>query len=729
MNVIKEDGAAPIKMWTEGVPVEDKALEQLKNVARMPMVHGHVAVMPDVHWGMGATIGSVIPTRGAIIPAAVGVDIGCFTGDTTVPTMDGAHRRLDELTRTDPFLVWAVSPAHRIMAATAAARLTRRDAELVRVILDNGESVRCTPDHRFMLRDGSFREARDLRANDSLMPFYSKSDEDGYMLVSQPYSGRWQRAHWIVARSGALGTIPRFDGQRTIIHHKNFNESDNRPENLEFMGDRDHASYHRLLVERNTHWQSEDFETKRVAALRAKAETPEGHKYFAERGTKNLRKYMAERHDHFVASVAGNGKRGSPFLSAYNRSEQGRRKSAEVASREYVCPHCGKVGKGGFFFPNHIARCHDGASAPNNHKVVSVETLSEREDVYCLTVPGYENFALSCGVFVHNCGMIAQRTTLTASDLPDNLHGVRSAIEAAIPHGRTDNGGVNDRGSWGEPPPSIKGAWDLLRDDFDKIIAKHPKLAHRRVINQLCSLGTGNHFIEVCLDKEDRVWVMLHSGSRGVGGLIGGYFIERAKRTMEKFFIKLPDKDLSYLPEDTEDFDDYMRGVGWAQNYARMNRELMMSIALDRLFEEIGKPFSVDVEAINCHHNYVSKEHHFGDNVWVTRKGAVRAREGEFGIIPGSMGARSFIVRGKGNLQSFQSCSHGAGRKMSRTEAKRRFTLEDHAKATASVECRKDADVIDESPGAYKDIQAVIDAQSDLIEVVYELKQVVCVKG
>ena len=322
------------------------------------------------------------------------------------------------------------------------------------------------------------------------------------------------------------------------------------------------------------------------------------------------------------------------------------------------------------------------------------------------------------------CGMMAVQTSLKAEDLPDNLLGVRTAIEAAIPHGRTDNGGVNDRGAWGEAKAVPAG------ERLAAIIAKHPKLerASKRAGHHIGTLGTGNHFIEICLDETDAVWVMLHSGSRGIGNAIGQYFIERAKEDMRRWFINLPDADLAYLPEGSENFHDYVEGVHWAQKFALENRERMMKATLAAL-EKAGLFFQSHLVAVNCHHNYVAKEHHFGANVWLTRKGAVRAREGDLGIIPGSMGARSYIVRGKGNPESFHTCSHGAGRAMSRTEAKRRFTVEDHIAATAHVECRKDADVIDETPAAYKDIDAVMTAQTDLVEIVHTLRQVVCIKG
>jgi len=328
------------------------------------------------------------------------------------------------------------------------------------------------------------------------------------------------------------------------------------------------------------------------------------------------------------------------------------------------------------------------------------------------------------------CGMMAVQTDLNARDLPDNLHAIRTAIESAVPHGRTNHGGKGDKGAWGHIPLRNNEGWAALKPRYDAILEKHPKLDRGNHANHLGTLGTGNHFIEVCLDEAEMVWFMLHSGSRGVGNRMGSYFIEVAKKDMQKFFINLPDKDLAYFSEGTEHFDEYVEAVEWAQDFARTNRDLMMEQVVNAVREsgEV-RPFQATVQAINCHHNYVARERHFGQNILVTRKGAVRAGAGDMGIIPGSMGARSYIVRGKGNLESFSSCSHGAGRAMSRAEAKRRFSIEDHKRLTAGVECRKDAEVIDETPAAYKPIEAVMAAQSDLVEIVHTLRQVVCVKG
>ncbi|MEQ1755547.1 MAG: RtcB family protein [Micropepsaceae bacterium] len=319
------------------------------------------------------------------------------------------------------------------------------------------------------------------------------------------------------------------------------------------------------------------------------------------------------------------------------------------------------------------------------------------------------------------CGMAAVMTNITASQLPDSLRAIRSDIERVIPVGQ---------GSHKQPPRPAESAWySRHKSGWEAIEAKHPKITEKKsAALQIGTLGGGNHFIELCLDEADRLWVMLHSGSRNVGNRIGMYFIAKAKDEIEAAGLKLADRDLAWLGEGSQSFNDYVEAVGWAQDYARSNREVMMAAVLKVLHDTWPGIGTLDV-AVNCHHNYVEREEHFGERVWLTRKGAVRARKGELGIIPGSMGARSFIVRGLGNPDSFESCSHGAGRAMSRTAAKQRFSLEEHIAATAHVECRKDTGVIDETPMAYKDIDAVMAAQSDLVEIVHTLRQIVCVKG
>ena len=326
------------------------------------------------------------------------------------------------------------------------------------------------------------------------------------------------------------------------------------------------------------------------------------------------------------------------------------------------------------------------------------------------------------------CGMNAVRTTLTASDLPDNLARLRSAIEAEVPVGFEQHEWSRVQGS--RQARAVRPLGDRLAHIVERHrgIAKMLRQFERTWICQAGTLGGGNHFIEICLDEEQRVWIMLHSGSRGIGNVIGRYFIAAAQKDMRRHQLQLPDADLAYFSEGSTVFDDYVEAVNWAQDYALLNRSEMMRRVLDVL-AKFAPPFRLDGEAINCHHNYIARETHGNEDLYVTRKGAISARQGELGIIPGSMGARSFIVRGKGKPESFCSCSHGAGRSMSRSEAKRRFNRFDLAEQTAGIECRKDGGVVDEIPAAYKDIDAVMAHQSDLVEVVHTLRQVVCIKG
>ncbi|MBM3396855.1 MAG: RtcB family protein, partial [Betaproteobacteria bacterium] len=317
------------------------------------------------------------------------------------------------------------------------------------------------------------------------------------------------------------------------------------------------------------------------------------------------------------------------------------------------------------------------------------------------------------------CGMNAVRLSLTASELPDNLHRLRSAIEAAVPVGFNQHQASKVRGSRQQRSARV------LDQRLDTIAGKHPglmKMQKRFNETWMCQLGTlggGNHFIELCLDEAQRVWVMLHSGSRGIGNVMGRYFIEAARKDMRRHQVNLPDQDLSYLAEGSVLFDDYVEAVDWAQDYAMLNRQEMMRLIVDVLQQTLSPSIGgwrTEDEAINCHHNYVMKETHWGEELYVTRKGAISAREGELGIIRGSMGAKSYIVRGLGNSQSLCSCSHGAGRRMSRSAAKRKFKRADMEEQTRGVECRKDGGVIDEIPAAYKDIDEVMANQSDLVE-------------
>jgi tRNA-splicing ligase RtcB (3'-phosphate/5'-hydroxy nucleic acid ligase) len=322
------------------------------------------------------------------------------------------------------------------------------------------------------------------------------------------------------------------------------------------------------------------------------------------------------------------------------------------------------------------------------------------------------------------CGMIAVRTSLTANDFDEpRLKRLYDQIARDVPVGRDQH----------REGRALVDAARPFKRRLGRILEKHPQLEKRfpRTQNWVCQLGTlggGNHFIEVCLDEQSQVWLMLHSGSRGIGNAIGTYFIELARRDAERRELRLPDRDLAYFEEGAEHLDDYVEAVSWAQDYAAANRNAMAELVLDAMRRHLPS-FEITGEAVNCHHNYVERERHYGADVWVTRKGAIRARAGDLGIIPGSMGACSYIVRGKGSDESFHSCAHGAGRRMSRTQAQKSYTAQDVVEQTRGVVCRKDRGVVDEIPGAYKPIDEVMANQTDLVETLHTLKQVICVKG
>ena len=584
--------------------IEESARKQIENTSQVPCLFHHVAVMPDCHFGIGATVGTVLPTIGAIVPAAVGVDIGCFTGDTLVPLIDGKSYSLKELAEMDKeIIVYACTASGKVVAAKATAKITRTDAEIVKVILDDGAEIRCTLEHRFMLRDGSFVEAKDLKAGESLMPLYRETDKDGYILVQQNYSGRMQKAHWIVARSGLLGKIPRFEYERK-----------------------------------------------------------------------------------------------------------------EIANRLYNCETCGEKVKSGIGLHNNRRYSHR-----YNHKVVSVESIIEREDVYCLTVPEYHNFALEAGVFVHNCGMIAVKTNLKRTDLKD-LSSIRKGIERRIPM----SAGKFNQKLTKTADERICALKELAEGKDYGVFDKHWEMS-------LGTLGGGNHFIEICVDEEDVVWATLHSGSRGVGNKIGNHYIKKAKALMDKLRITLPDKDLAYLPEGAKEFDDYIFDLHFAQMFALANREEMMDRVLAELSTAIfgvhTKARELEAERINCHHNFTQKEYHFDKNIWITRKGAVQAKNGMSGMIPGSMGTRSYIFSGLGNKDSFESSPHGAGRRMSRAQARKEFSIAKLDETMKGIEYRKSDVLIDEIPFAYKDIDEVMEYSKELVKVEHTLKQIINCKG
>jgi tRNA-splicing ligase RtcB len=314
------------------------------------------------------------------------------------------------------------------------------------------------------------------------------------------------------------------------------------------------------------------------------------------------------------------------------------------------------------------------------------------------------------------CGMAAVKLKFKVDKLGDSLDKLRSSIEQSIPVGFNNNKEITHR------------MWSSI-----KSIHPDGTAVNEKTFLQLGTLGGGNHFIEICADENNDAWIVLHSGSRNIGKICAEKHINSSKNLMKEYFISLPDPDLAYLVQNTSEFKSYIADLLWCQDYAKQNRnEMLLRVLKDVSYHVFGKEkrydHLVDMR-VDCHHNFTQQENHFDKNIWITRKGAVSAKEGQLGIIPGSMGTRSYIVKGKGNLESFCSCSHGAGRSMSRSQARKLFTIEDHIKATQGVECRKDKNVIDETPMAYKNIDAVMQAQADLVDIVHTLKQIMCIKG
>ncbi|HEV2093464.1 MAG TPA: RtcB family protein [Rubrobacter sp.] len=701
------DEPLPYGVWGPDL-IEPRATAQMEGAMRLPVSVGG-ALMPDAHLGYGLPVGGVLATEGAVIPWAVGVDIAPLRGGTLVPTLDGRSYQIKELCeRGDEFGVWSCRPDGKVVAAKARAFQTQENAPLIRITLDNDRVVECTPDHRFMMRDGTYVEAKSLGPGASLMPFYSRLDKEGYMRVRQNYSGAFLRAHWIVARSGLLGGIPRFGGQRTVIHHQNFDETDNRPENLAFMGDHDHSRYHRSLIDRNEHWQSEDFERKRKAALSAKKLTVEGMEEYRKRA-ENLKAYWAQRPEEFRRLVEA--------TSENNKTPHRRAQSAKIASRTYACGVCGKEIKSIIALSSHRRWKHpesDWADVYHNaynHAVVKVEELIEREDVYCLDVPEYHNFALDAGVFVHNC-----RMRLSVYDVPPDLiedrredltevllRNTNFGAGSKFKEGRRPEHEVLDDPAW-EATAFLRGLKDTGRA-------------------QLGTSGSGNHFVEwgvfealgevegggVFEPGRRYLALLSHSGSRGVGFKIANRYSKVAKDKHPELDRDLA--DLAWLDLTSEEGEEYWISMHLAGRFASANH----AVIHDKVSRALGEEVLTKVEN---HHNFLWKEEWNGREVLVHRKGATPAGRGVMGVIPGSMGTPGYVVRGRGDERSINSAAHGAGRRMSRTQAFKTLSEERWREHLAERGITLIGGSLDEAPMAYKDVETVVSMQGDLVDLV-----------
>lgn len=708
-------GNVPIKVWTDDI--EASAEQQLLNLASMPFIHKHVAAMPDVHWGQGATVGSVLACKRAVIPAAVGVDIGCLDAETEFLSPTGWVRmdkwKNHEVLQYDLFRDVAsfVKPHTHIRRKNSKGFYKLKHAR--------GLDQLVSEDHRVLFYSGT--RSRGFAPK----TFFARDLVEQQSKLKKPMGGGFRTTfavdHPPLNLSDSEIRVVMMIQADGCLRSKELVE-------LHLRKERKIERAEMLLAEADIKFKKA---TQKDGSTRITFKTPIATKslalfWSASQAQLEILCDEVLRWDGHAASSAKDH-------SAYSTTDK---ENADIVQFAFATQGI----RAGIHEVTHTSP--DRANWNPNYSVYltknpyvgmidasGIEMVpSEDGYEYCFAVPsGYFIARRNNKVFITgNCGMMAVKTNLNAFDLPDSLRILRTAIERSVPVGFKTHKDM-PRSKTGQPLADLA----RIHRGFEPIIQKHPKIKWKGpsgLSAQLGTLGGGNHFIEVCLDLEGNVWVMLHSGSRNIGKVIADYFISRAKELMERYHIDLPDRDLAFFPEGEQEFDDYCEAVEWAQNYALANREAMMKIVLFEVQHYFPKMIVVD-GGTNCHHNYVSRENHFGANVIVTRKGAIAARSGQLGIIPGSMGTHSYIVRGRGNADSFHSCSHGAGRRMSRKQAQRQFTAVDLVAQTRGVECRKDEGVVDEIPAAYKDIDVVMANQSDLVEVVAELRQVLCVKG
>jgi len=735
----------PIKMWLD--EIEDGAVKQLVNLSNLPFAFKHIAVMPDCHQGFGMPIGGVLATKKVVIPNAVGVDIGCFTGDTKVKLTDGRDLSFLELIKEynrgkENFCYSLDKESNIVISKINSPRKTRIANELLEIKLDNNEIIKCTKDHIFYDRENKEIRAKKLKIGQSLMPIYinkafevediefehqfKKEKMKDYNVIYNPKNNKYRYIHILADEFNILNGI--YKKTKGVRHHIDFNKYNNNPTNIKRVNWKKHWEIHYKNVGKNSKLGIVGFKIARKnnPILFSKMASENMRKLHQRKDFQEIVKKNAiqnwinySKTEKFKEQAKLAGERGKKFLIQYNKSEKGRVKSSEIGK---------KYGFGAYWNKNR-----------KNHKIISIKLINKKEDVYCLTIDKYHNFALSSGVFVHNCGMCAVKTSLKSEQLDrETLKKIMGKIREVIPVGNGRDGSHKERQDENLMPIKAETIRDML-ENYNVI-----KKEYFNALKQIGTLGGGNHFIEIQKDTENNIWIMIHSGSRNLGYKVANYYNELAKNLNGKWYVYVPKEcELAFLPIETQEAKDYMLEMQYCVDFALANRFLMMSNIVEIFNKEFNDEgfYLKDINnqetgcgkaTINIAHNYAIWENHFGENVIVHRKGATLAREGTIGIIPGSQGTKSYIVKGLGNKESFESCSHGAGRVMGRKEACRQLNLKEEIKILDDqgiIHGIRNVNNLEEASGAYKKIEDVMKNQSDLVEILVELSPLAVIKG
>jgi len=699
---------------------EDTTLAQMRNCMRVGNVTAGV-VCADGHLGYAQPVGGVIAYEGQVSISGVGFDIGCFTGDTRIFTLDG---RTPTLAETEGQSVWvlACDPTGKPIPAQGVCRRTRQSAPLVRVTLDSGKAIRCTPDHLFMLRDGTYQRADALAPGQPLMPLYMTADKDGYVLVRNNHTGRLMRLHWMVYRAGLTAPAPDLAGDGMVLHHRNFGRSDNDPSNLVPMRKADHDAMHAAMRDK-AHFNTPEFHERRIAAIKAFWMEARHDEAFMDRrrkaATANILGYMEARPEHFREAVEGNGRHGAAHLRRFNTDPETIRRNRERAGTPAPCPLCGMsmVATSSLYY--HVRKEHPEALAAglragrsrgkngvaarlvlgsNNHKVVSVEPLAEQEDVFCLSVPGLNNFALADGVFVHNCGNMAVRLDMPYDAIKHRAADILADVRRVV--------------SFGMGRANAERVEHPLFDDDDAWRAADVLPYRQKAAAQLGTVGSGNHYVDLMRDEAGFVWIGVHFGSRGLGHTSATKYLKLAGG---QDGMNVPP---AVVDEDRDLGRAYLAAMELAGRYAYAGREWVT----ERVQGIIGGEVT---DSVHNHHNYAWRESHGGRDVWVVRKGATPAWPGQRGFVGGSMGDDAVIIEGVDSPTSqaaLYSTVHGAGRLFSRRNAIRTFQ---RAQMDAWLQERGvllSGGDLDESPMAYRRLPDVLAEHAGTIVVRHTLR-------